>query len=224
MRLAISSGVLGMISRERVWRELFLAMDEEEAPIVLVALYAHGALTALLGDDIKAPGIADLDKVRQRVMADRDLDPHVLYTGVLLRGSEASPQQLEGSGFSQKRARAVLQIARDMSKFERALGDAANERQRFRLMKTATPEMLTLVAADRPDEERHIVRFQQFQKFKLPLRGNDLEVPGGPHVAKALERTREAVFTGEIAADQARSFARDMAIKYLNREPQPEQK
>src|SRR5512138_2065403 len=58
MRLAIATGVLGMISRERVWRELFLAMEEEEAPIVLVALYAHGALSALLGDDIRAPGIS----------------------------------------------------------------------------------------------------------------------------------------------------------------------
>jgi len=37
-------------------------------------------------------------------------------------------------------------------------------------------------------------------------------------VAKALERTRVAVFTGEIEPDQARTFAREMAIKYLNRE------
>ena len=43
-----------------------------------------------------------------------------------------------------------------------------------------------------------MARFQEFQKFKLPLRGNDLEVPLGPHVARALERTREAVFSGEI--------------------------
>ena len=36
-----------------------------------------------------------------------------------------------------------------------------------------------------------------------------------PFIARALERTREAVFTGEIPPDQARSFARDTAIKYL---------
>ena len=50
------------------------------------------------------------------------------------------------------------------------------------------------------------------------LRGNDLDVEPGPHVAKALERTREAVFTGEVAAEEARAFARQMALQYLDRE------
>jgi hypothetical protein len=131
---------------------------------------------------------------------------------------------LEGSGFSQKRARNVLQIARDLSRFEKALRDVATDRQRFRLLRSASPELLTLMAAERPNERMHVSRFREFQRFKLPLRGNELEVPGGPHVARALERTREAVFTGEIPADQARSFARDLAIKYLNREQPSDQK
>jgi len=40
-------------------------------------------------------------------------------------------------------------------------------------------------------------------------------------VAKALERTREAVFNGEIPADDARTFAREIALKYL-KEQRPE--
>jgi hypothetical protein len=75
--------------------------------------------------------------------------------------------------------------------------------------------MLVLVAAERPAERPHLQRFQEFEKFRLPLRGNDLEVPGGPHVAKALERTREAVFSGEIPAEQARSYAREVARRLL---------
>jgi hypothetical protein len=78
-----------------------------------------------------------------------------------------------------------------------------------------------VVAADKPGEIANVARFEEFRRFKLPLRGNDLEVPVGPHVARALERTREAVFTGEIAPEQARTFAREMAIKYLGREQQP---
>ena len=76
--------------------------------------------------------------------------------------------------------------------------------------------MLSIVAASAPDEQPHVARFQEFRSFKLPLRGNDLEVPLGPHVARALERTREAVFTGEILPAEARTFAREMAIKYLD--------
>ena len=218
MRDAISSGALSTISKERFWRELFLAMDERDAPKVLAALHKEGALAGLLSADVAAPDAEALERVRRQVEHQPGLDRYVLYTGVLLRGSDATAAHLEGSGFSQKRARNTLQIARDLARFEKALSEAATDRQRFRLLKKASPELLTLVGADRPAERDHVSRFQEFQRFKLPLRGNDLEVPGGPHVARALERTREAVFTGEITADQARTFARDLAIQYLSRE------
>jgi tRNA nucleotidyltransferase (CCA-adding enzyme) len=218
MRDAITSGALGTVSKERLWRELFLAMEEREAPKILAALHKEGALIPILGADIAEPVAELLDRVRRQIEAQPGLDRNVLYTGVLLRGVAVTPAQIEGSGFSQKRARSVLQIARDLSRFEKVLNDSASDRQRFRLFKTASPELLTLLAAGTPEERKHVSRFHDYQRFKLPLRGNDLEVPGGPHVARALERTRQAVFNGEIPAEQARSFARDLAIKYLDRQ------
>lgn len=215
MREAITSGALATVSRERLWRELFLAMDEEPAPEVLAQLDTRGVLEVLFGRKADADPAA-LHRIREQITTNPDLDRYVLYTGTLLRGGPTEPAQLEGSGLSQKRAKATLQIARDATRFEEALGDAHNDRQRFRLFKTASPELLSVVAADRPAEAPHVHRYHEFRSFKLPLRGNDLEVPGGPHVAKALERTREAVFTGEIAADQARAFARDLALRYFS--------
>ena len=218
MRDAISTGALATISKERVWRELFLAMDEEDAPKALAALDATGALTVLFGVKGEHDVHAALEKIREQIESRPDLDRYVLYTGALMRGITPEPSLLEGSGFSQKRAKSVMQIARDLPRFEEALQDARSDRQRFRLFKSVSPEVLRLIAAEQPAESGHVARFEEFQKFRLPLRGNDLEVPGGPHVAKALERTRMAVFTGEIQADQARAFAREMAIKYLSRE------
>ena len=218
MRDAISSGALGTSSKERLWRELFLAMDEEDAPKVLSALKEKGALAALFGVDDKRSVASALEKIRQQIESRPDLDRYVLYTGALLRGVTPEPSLLEGSGFSQKRAKSVMQIARDLPRFEEALQDARSDRQRFRLFKSVSPEVLRLIAAEQPGESDNVARFEEFQKFRLALRGNDLEVPGGPHVAKALERTRVAVFTGEIQPDEARAFAREMAIKYLSRE------
>ncbi|MGZ4777836.1 MAG: hypothetical protein ACXV5L_01465, partial [Thermoanaerobaculia bacterium] len=149
-----------------------------------------------------------------QVLRNPALDKYVVYTAALLRG-DASPVDLEGSGFSQKRARNVVQIANEMGRFTDSLDEATTDRARLRLLKHASPEMLSAIAIARPDENHFIERYQQFEKFKLPLRGNDLEVEAGPHVARALERTREAVFTGEIPAEEARTFARAMAMKYL---------
>lgn len=217
MESAIASGALTTISRERIWRELFLAYSEESAPNAIAALSAAGVLEVLFG---KRPGDADLAARLQQTadaLAGTDLDREVMYTAALLHG-DASPIDLEGSGFSQKRARNVIQLANELPRFSDALAESASDHQRFRLFKHASPEMLSIVAAAIPSEQPHVARFVEFQSFKLPLRGNDLEVPLGPHVAKALERTREAIFTGEIPAAEARTFARTMAIKYLDSE------
>jgi len=215
MSEAIASGAFQTVSKERVWREIFLAMDEEAAPQVLSELRNSAALDIVFGPpqaDIR-PQLADVARV---LAAEPGLDRYVLYTGVLLRGDADARARLEGSGFSQKRAKNALHIAYDLTRFEDALTAARNDRQRFRLYKNATPEMRALIGAHLPEEAARLLRFQEFLDFKLPLRGNDLEVPGGPHIAKALERTREAVFSGEINADNAREFAREIALKYLN--------
>lgn len=215
MAEAIASSAFEPVSRERLWRELFLAMDEEAAPRVLAELRSSGALDSLFGP-AQSDMRAKLDEVGHLIDRDPSLDRYVLYTGILLRGDMEAISRLEGSGFSQKRARNTLHIVYDLERFADALAGAHTDRQRFRLYKSATPEMLSLIGAHQPEEARRLARFQEFQSFKLPLRGNDLEVPGGPHVAKALERTREAVFNGEIPVDDAKDFARQMAMKYLN--------
>lgn len=212
MRDAIESGALGTVARERVWRELFLAMDEAVAPKVLNELMCSGALRILFGH--RKADLESLEHVRKQAAANPELDKYVLYTSALLRG-DASPVDLEGSGFSQKRARNVVQIANELPRFSDALSETKSERQRLRLLRHASPELLSAIAAMQPDRRHEVARFQEFQTFKLPLRGNDLEVPGGPHVAKALERTREAVFTGEIVAGEAQTYARELAKKYL---------
>ncbi|HEY4641244.1 MAG TPA: hypothetical protein VII75_07850 [Thermoanaerobaculia bacterium] len=220
MAEAIATNAFEPVSRERMWRELFLAMDEKDAPRVLIELRRSGALDALFGPPHRDVS-KGLEEVGQIFEHDPSLDRYVLYTGILLRGDLEAIARLEGSGFSQKRARNTLHIVYDLERFVEALSSARTERQRFRLYKSATPEMRSLIGMHQPDEAPRLARFEEFQSFKLPLRGNDLEVPGGPHVAKALERTREAVFNGEIAADDARTFARQIALKYL-KEQRPE--
>jgi tRNA nucleotidyltransferase (CCA-adding enzyme) len=213
LRDAIAQGALGTVAKERLWRELFLAMDEAEAPRALEALAGAGALDVLFHPSDRG----DLQMKKRAVDADPSLDRYVLYTAALMHGN-ASPIDLEGSGFSQKRARNVMQVANEIARFVDALRESPAERKRFRLLKAATPEALAIIAQTAPELEPHVARYREYRQFKLPLRGNDLDVELGPHVARALERTREAVFTGEVSADEARAFAREMALKYLDRE------
>lgn len=213
MRAAVAAGALTSVSRERIWRELFLTMDEAAAPRALTALAEAGALDILF--DRRNEGLsARLGGMKQVIDADPSLDRYVLYTAALLHGN-ASPVDLEGSGFSQKRARNVMQVANELPRFADAIAEATSDRQRFRLLKATTPEALSILGAAHP---AHVERYRDYAKFTFALRGNELDVPPGPHVAKALERAREAVFTGEVKPEDARAFAREMAMKYLSRE------
>jgi tRNA nucleotidyltransferase/poly(A) polymerase len=215
LEAAIAKGALTTVSKERLWRELSLAYDEPDPVAAIEAIHAAGALAPLFA--ATAAGLRTrLEKSAQQLSANPELDREVLFTAALLHGN-ASPVDLEGSGMSQKRARNVMHIANELPQIVDTLAEAKSDRQRFRLLRHASPEMLSLI------ESPHVARFNDYQKFRLPLRGTELEVPLGPHVAKALERTREAVFTGEIPPDEARTFAREMAIKYLGREQQQEQ-
>ncbi len=225
MRAAIAGGAMETVSKERIWQELFLAMAEVDAPKILASIALSGASSPLFNSPPPSSEVLHrcLEVARNQIASIPDLDRQVLYTAALLHGN-ASPIDLEGSGFSQNRARNVVQIANELPRFTDALSEATSERHRFRLLKVASPEMLSVLAATVPREQTFVARYQEFRNFRLSLRGNELEVPLGPHVARALERTREAVFTGEIPADEARTFAREMAIKYLHREQTTETK
>ena len=214
MREAIESGALTTVTKERLWRELFLAMDEADAPEILTEMNARGALRTLFGT--RDVDLAKLQAVQKQIEVNAELDRYVLYTSAILYG-DASPIELEGSGFSQKRARNVVQIANEVPRFAEALEDAKSERHRFHVLRHASPEMLSVIAATTP-AGMTVQRYHEYLNFKLPLRGNELSVPIGPHIAKALERTREAVFTGEISVEEARKFAQELAMRYLNEE------
>jgi tRNA nucleotidyltransferase (CCA-adding enzyme) len=214
MAEAIASGALETVSKERVWRELFLAMHEDVAPRVLTELAARGVLNVLFGQRASLPSMETLNAMESAVEADTDLDREALYTGALLRG-DASPIDLEGSGFSQKRARKIVQIANELPRIAEELAAVKDDAEAFRLYDALSPEARCVISAENPAERPRLARHAEFRTFQIPLRGNDLEVPGGPHVARALERTREAVFTGEIPAEDARRFAKELVRRYL---------
>lgn len=215
---AIEANALATVSRERIWRELFFAMDEESAPEVLADLTARGALQILFGRRSSDGLLARLQALQERLREDGELDTYAIYTGALLRG-DASPVDFEGSGFSQKRARTIVEIANEIPRILETLAASADDRERFRECRALSAETLAAIEAEAPEQRPHIARFRDFERFQVPLRGNELDVPPGPHVAEALERTREALFHGEIRTDEAKAFANREARRLLEATP-----
>lgn len=214
MTEAIAAGAMSTVSKERIWRELFLAMDEQSAPEILTQLVARGALEVLFTRRSTEHLQERLSLMQAELARTPEADRYVVYTGLLLHG-DASPIDFEGSGFSQKRARQIVEIANELPRIVEDVLRAQDDRERFRYYRSLSHELMTVLAAEHPAQREHLSRYYEFERFTLPLRGNDLEVPGGPHVARALEETRTAVFNGEIPAENARTYARQIARRYL---------
>src|SRR5581483_10550479 len=111
LRSAIATGALATVSKERLWRELFLAFEELNAAEVIERLNRAGALDVLFGRrDFQREQI---ELAQQIASASPSLDREVLFLSAILYGN-ASPVDLEGSGLSQQRARVVVQIANEV--------------------------------------------------------------------------------------------------------------
>jgi tRNA nucleotidyltransferase (CCA-adding enzyme) len=212
MNQAIASDALATVSKERLWRELFLAMEEERAPEVLTELAMRGALDHLFSRRRDDSLHERLSRLQPLLAEDQELDRFILFTGALLRG-DGSPIDLEGSGFSQKKARAVVEIANEIDRIADTIRSAGDDHSRFKACRRVSREALGATSVVHPDVKPIVDRYREFEEFSIPLRGNELDVPPGPHVAKALEAAREAVFSGEIPADDARRYAQEIARK-----------
>lgn len=216
---AIAAGALERVSRERLWRELYLAMEERGAGSALAAILRCGAAEGLL------PGARMLDlearftRIALMLPSVGAADREVAFLIAILADEGRVSLRAEGSGLSERRKRAVLAGAGSMKSIVEAIGDAHSDAERYSVCRAASKELLAVAAAASPSIEPMVMRYLASLTLEIGVRGDQLGVPPGPHVARALDRTRQALFAGEIAALDARTFACAKALQYLREKP-----
>lgn len=216
IREAVAQNALGSISRERVWREIFIAMRDSRPAETLIEMRRLGLLEPFL---FTSAGHEDvLRLVEQNLSVTSKVDREVIYSGVLLGDAPRPGESLVGSGFSKARARKTASLMNESRLLVDRLARAASPLEQLRLSAHAGDEARIVAAAISDDAARTIQRFAGYTQVALGFRGDELGLPPGPHIASALEAAREAVFLEVIPASDARTFARSIGLKYLNGE------
>lgn len=215
MQEAMDRAFAGTVSRQRLWREFFLALGEAARARVLYEFAAAGALRTLLGkskfaDDL-LPGLENADRLLRRFGG----DAAVTFLAVLLESRPLRKELAAGSGLTRIQLEKIQSIGEALPDFGHKLREAGSEGQRFDLCRDVPHELILLCAAQDPDLEAMVGRYLEYRSLELGVRGDELEVPSGPHIGRALERTRKALFFGEITRAEARAFARRVALEYL---------
>lgn len=211
MGKAIEGDFAKTVSPERLWRELFLAVAEPDRASVLDAFSRAGALRVLGCSGSEPEVLRRADELLKLFSADARV------TFLILLCARAEEAALAPSGLTGRQITTVRDAAVAQRKLATSLRDTMSDRDKIRLAAAAPSELLLATAARNPDLTPLVQRAVEYQNAKIGVRGDELDVPPGPHIGLALERTREALFFGDIAPHEALIFARRAALEYLEK-------
>jgi hypothetical protein len=210
MREALADEAMDRVSRERRWRELRLAMQEEDPAGALYELASRGTLDSLLGPVHRGALLEHRLAQAATVIAEEpELDGELLLLAALVSGEP----DLTGSALNRRR----IDSLRMLIDRERVAAAIESSPMGARELASAPEELLALLALD-PGLQGAANRERSARRIELPFRGHELDLPPGPHLGRALRDTREALASGTITREQALSFARSRALEYLRGE------
>jgi tRNA nucleotidyltransferase (CCA-adding enzyme) len=213
---AIRSDALAWVSRERLWRELFLALEEPDPAAAVCAIADAGALVRLTGLSGCSAGVRRLLTHLARWSKLHPIDLRAAAAAALLRDDpDRADEHLAGTGFSSTQRRNIAAIVASLRSWAGGLSRDQSPREQFASLRGLTGEALAMLAGMGEQQRIAVEAFTACQETKLAFRGGDLGVPPGPHIARAIEETREALYLREVAASEARAFARKLALSYL---------
>lgn len=212
---AVTGSALETVSRERLWRELQLATEEDRPAAALEALADAGALKPLLPIREQPARPAALEQAERIARAEPRLDRVLLFLAALLpAGAENLERIARGAGLNRRRMRALEQLVRSPQVLS-ALQMAEDAAGAIAILEGAPEELLAMAAADQGARSAAEL-YRRYRDLRLPFRGDELGVEGGPHLAAALRDTRRALATGSLAPEEALAFARSRAMEYLH--------
>jgi tRNA nucleotidyltransferase (CCA-adding enzyme) len=213
---AIRADALAWVSRERLWRELFLALEEPDPGAAVCAIADAGALARLTGLSRCSDQLRGLLSHLARWSKLHPIDLRAAAAAALLRGDpERADEHLAGTGFSSIQRRNIASIVASLQSWAESLERDQRPREQFASLRALTPEALAMLAGMGKRQQSAVEAFTACQATKLGFRGGDLGVPPGPHIARAIEETREALYLRELTPSEARAFARKLALSYL---------
>ncbi len=214
---AIRDGRIASLSRERIWRELILAIREPRGPVIVRTLLERELLRPILGPPLGPAAVEQrLSRIRSSEPASPGADLEVLALAAILFESEDPEPILESLPLSGRQRREAAALVDESEQFHLKLLEAPGPAERLRLCGRQSDSMLAFVRSWTAEAREIVEAYLRYRRLSLGFGGEALQVPPGPHVGRALQRTREAVFLEEIAPEEALSFAQREALQYLN--------
>lgn len=217
LREAVAINAADLISRERVWREILLAMGEPSPAASLIAMSRAKLFERFLSaPELDANVMMRIETSLRKSTA--SLDRNLMWAAALVASSSAPAAALDGSGFSLSRTRKAVSLMHEATQLAAGLKETSDPLEKLRLCARSGVEAGILASALSDVAAAIIEEFGDYAELEIGIRGDELGLPYGPHIARALESAREAVYLKRIPKEEALDFARKAGLQYLKGE------
>ncbi len=216
---AIDRNAIATVSRERVWRELFRAATERRrGAVALLSIARSGVLEQLLGiasEPVESAAIERLDHAPEAMFENEMADRALIRLALLFAGTSASAETLRGAPLSDRQSAELLSIAHGPRRPSELLAGLTEDGSRFDTIEAMFPEERVLATVYDAGAASLITRYARACRTRIEVRGDELGVPPGPWIGKALRAVIKAIFIRAITPGEAAAFARCAAVDYL---------
>lgn len=214
-REAIRAGVLAHVSRERLWREVDLALAEASAGAIVTELAECGALTRIVGHLPRLPEPEAIDRAFVLARA-AGVSSRAMLLALVGGGSR---EALQHAGLSQRDAAAVETARDDAAKVRRTFARTVAPLRRASALERTSAVAIALAAAADGEIAALAAAWFAARHLHVAVRSDDLALGGTErrHIGRAVRSARVAVAAGTIKPEQSAAFARSRLIQYLRR-------
>jgi len=218
---ALASGALASLSRERVWREIFLAFREPRVVQVLDAFNRFGVMKSFLSNSPRQTGVSvphtpsrsELESLERSLSRWGAADREISFLSLMIANPDRD--DLSGSGLSDRQLQQLASLRKSSTRLAAQLGEATSVREWLSLLDRVPDEMIALIEVVAPHFPDRFQQLRELRELQLPFSGDDLGLPPGPHIGRAMREVRIALALGEIAPGVAVAFARNLGLQYL---------
>ncbi len=217
LREALEANALSTVSPQRVWREIFICVQEPEPASAFGALLDHGVLQTWTGASSVHPELRSrLSRLSASADSHSPLDLEVLYLATLFEGLEDATMP-RGLPFSRRRLALLESLLLGADSWSQSWSLAATDAERGRLCIQLGPEELIAASIRHQRPEEMLRPCRELRGTRLPFKAEELGLDPGPHIGKALQEARvEAWLRGDGSRKDLLEFARSTALRYLN--------
>lgn len=215
MRNAIDSGALRTVSKQRLWRELQLAVHESGDAVA--ALAATGALRPLIGAIERTDDLQQILKTLTRSTEEADASPYTATIAALLSMTDTPESaDLSDASLKQQKIAQVIDSAASWRQLRKQILATRSACRQLLLIAAAPPEARALAASSCEEAADALALWRQYRSIRIDESFSErVAAHAGRRTRHYIALVRLQILLQSVSREEAQRLAETALVRYL---------